>query len=75
MIKAYRGMQESEFGQGVNFGVYADVLEVGKVNVGDRLELDSRGAPAGEPRGGRTTTTPSECDPALVKTNADGARG
>jgi uncharacterized protein len=72
MIKAYRGMQESEFGQGVNFGVYADVLEVGKVNVGDRLELDSQ---SGEPHGNRPTTIHSECDASPAKTNADGARG
>ncbi|MCW3015090.1 MAG: domain containing protein [Solirubrobacterales bacterium] len=39
MIKAYRGLQPTELGRGVPFGVYADVLRGGAVRVGDRLRL------------------------------------
>ena len=37
MIRSYRGVQVNEFGRGVNFGVYADVIREGVVRVGDRL--------------------------------------
>ncbi len=37
MIIAYRGRQESVLGLGPNFGVYAEVVEAGRVSVGDRL--------------------------------------
>jgi uncharacterized protein YcbX len=37
MIKSYRGVQVNEFGRGVNFGVYADVVREGVVRVGDLL--------------------------------------
>ena len=37
MIRSYRGIQDNELGRGVNFGVYADVLEGGEVRVGDVL--------------------------------------
>jgi len=36
-IKAYRGRQDSVFGLGSNFGVYADVVEPGRISVGDVL--------------------------------------
>lgn len=38
-IKAYRGVQDSELGPGVNFGVYADVVRAGAVSVGDVVEF------------------------------------
>ncbi|WP_405150900.1 MOSC domain-containing protein [Sphaerisporangium sp. NBC_01403] len=41
LIKDYRGLGESVFGRGVNFGVYADVIRPGRVRVGDELELDA----------------------------------
>ncbi len=37
MITAYRGRQESVLGLGASFGVYAEVVEPGRVRVGDRL--------------------------------------
>ena len=37
MIRSYRGVQVNEFGRGVNFGVYADVIREGVVRVGDPL--------------------------------------
>lgn len=40
-IKAYRGVQTTERGQGVYFGVYARVITPGMVEVGDELELAS----------------------------------
>jgi uncharacterized protein len=39
MIRSYRGVQVNEFGRGVNFGVYADVVTEGVVRVGDPLHL------------------------------------
>jgi uncharacterized protein YcbX len=44
MIKSYRGVQVNEFGLGVNFGVYADVLGEGVVRVGDPLEVRPGGS-------------------------------
>ena len=41
-IKAYRGVQATGFGQGVPFGVYADVVQNGVVRVGDELRVTSR---------------------------------
>ncbi|HEY8583303.1 MAG TPA: MOSC domain-containing protein [Capillimicrobium sp.] len=38
-IKRYRGRQETGFGPGVPFGVYARVVEGGTVRLGDPLEL------------------------------------
>ena len=35
----YRGRQESVFGPGFNFGVYARVVDEGRIHVGDTLEL------------------------------------
>jgi uncharacterized protein YcbX len=37
LITTYRGRQDSVFGPGANFGVYADVVAPGTVTVGDRL--------------------------------------
>jgi len=37
VIRSYRGQQDSVFGLGSNFGVYADVVEPGTVSVGDTL--------------------------------------
>jgi uncharacterized protein YcbX len=37
MIRSYRGVEVNEFGRGVNFGVYADVVREGFVRVGDPL--------------------------------------
>jgi uncharacterized protein YcbX len=37
MIRSYRGVQVNEFGRGVNFGIYADVVREGVVRVGDPL--------------------------------------
>lgn len=39
MITSYRGRQESIWGVGANFGIYADVLSPGRVAVGDTLHL------------------------------------
>jgi uncharacterized protein YcbX len=41
MIQSYRGTQPNEFGEGVNFGVYADVVRPGRVRTGDRLILEA----------------------------------
>ena len=38
-IRAYRGLQDSVFGLGANFGVYADVVQPGRVRVGVHLSL------------------------------------
>lgn len=39
LIGDYRGRQDSIFGMGFNFGVYASVVEEGRIRVGDSLEL------------------------------------
>lgn len=39
MLKAMRGLQPSELGTGVNFGVYAHVVRPGRVSVGDQVRL------------------------------------
>jgi MOSC domain-containing protein len=39
LISQARGMQPNEFGDGLNIGAYAQVLEPGVVTVGDELEL------------------------------------
>jgi uncharacterized protein YcbX len=39
MIKSYRGVQANEFGRGVNFGVYGEVVRQGIIRVGDPLIL------------------------------------
>jgi hypothetical protein len=38
-IKAYRGVQDTGFGRGVPFGVYAEVVQAGVVRVGDVLRV------------------------------------
>jgi len=43
MIKSYRGVQASESGRGVNFGVYAEVVAEGVVRVGDPLRVGPTG--------------------------------
>ncbi len=40
-ITSYRGRQDSVFGLGANFGVYATVVEPGTVRVGDSLSLET----------------------------------
>jgi uncharacterized protein len=45
MIRSYRGVQVNESGRGVNFGVYADVVQEGVVRVGDPLIVG--GPPSG----------------------------
>ena len=40
-IRNYRGLQDSVFGLGANFGVYGEVVEPGRVAVGDRLRVRS----------------------------------
>jgi hypothetical protein len=44
MIRSYRGVQVNEFGRGVNFGVYADVVAEGVVRVGDPLHVRATGS-------------------------------
>ncbi|TYL49546.1 MOSC domain-containing protein [Nocardioides sp. BGMRC 2183] len=39
LITDYRGRQASMLGVGANFGIYGDVLEPGRIAVGDRLEV------------------------------------
>jgi uncharacterized protein YcbX len=39
MIKGYRALKQTEAGKGVPFGAYADVVQAGRVCVGDRLRL------------------------------------
>jgi uncharacterized protein YcbX len=39
LIGDYRGRQESVFGLGFNFGVYATVVAEGRIRVGDSIEL------------------------------------
>ena len=41
MIRSYRGLEDSVFGLGANFGVYGEVVEPGRVAVGDRLRVRS----------------------------------
>ncbi len=43
MIRSYRGVQANEFGRGVNFGVYAEVVGEGVVRVGDPLSVRPAG--------------------------------
>ena len=39
LIAETRGMQPNEFGEGLNLGAYAQVVEPGAVNVGDRVSV------------------------------------
>ncbi len=39
MVMAYRGRQDSGFGPGANFGTYAEVLQPGRISVGDSLTV------------------------------------
>ncbi len=39
LIGDYRGREDSIFGMGFNFGVYATVVTEGRIRVGDALEL------------------------------------
>lgn len=41
LIMGYRGRQESAFGLGANFGVYADAVEPGLISVGDVIRTES----------------------------------
>lgn len=38
LLNDYRGRQRNEFGDGLNFGVYASVVEPGTISVGDALQ-------------------------------------
>jgi MOSC domain-containing protein YiiM len=49
MIRSYRGVQANEFGRGVNFGVYAEVVTEGTVRIGDPLRV--------RPGGGQPVST------------------
>ena len=40
LIAESRGMQPNDFGEGLNMGVYADILETGTIRVGDRVILE-----------------------------------
>jgi uncharacterized protein len=44
LITGYRGRQDSGFGRGANFGVYAEVVQPGTISVGDSLSLGTRPA-------------------------------
>lgn len=46
IIGEYRGRQESLFGLGFNFGVYAQCVTPGVISVGDRMEFITEGSPA-----------------------------
>jgi len=39
LITAYRGRQSSDFGVGAHFGVYGEVVEPGRISVGDSLRV------------------------------------
>ena len=39
VIRSYRGQQDSIFGLGANFGVYGEVVEPGRISLGDRLRV------------------------------------
>lgn len=41
-IKSYRGVQETGFGRGVPFGVYAQIVREGAMSLGDAVRLDGR---------------------------------
>jgi uncharacterized protein YcbX len=41
-IRAYRGVQTTGWGDGVPFGVYAQVVQGGRVRVGDEVEVLDR---------------------------------
>ena len=41
LIGGYRGRQQSIFGPGFNFGVYATTLTPGRVSVGDLLQIST----------------------------------
>jgi MOSC domain-containing protein YiiM len=42
VINAYRGQQPNEFGDGLNFGVYAEVVTPGTVRLGDEVSFVER---------------------------------
>jgi MOSC domain-containing protein YiiM len=46
MIKSYRGVQVTESGRGVHFGVYAEVVREAVVRVGDPLTVQPAGVTA-----------------------------
>jgi uncharacterized protein YcbX len=40
-LKSYRGVQETGYGRGVPFGVYAQVVEDGRIGIGDVVRLQA----------------------------------
>jgi hypothetical protein len=46
LIEKHRGEQPNDFGTGLNFGVYADVLRPGTISVGDELSIETSGTVA-----------------------------
>ena len=39
LIEEHRGQTPNDFGEGLNLGVYADVVTTGMISVGDELHL------------------------------------
>lgn len=39
LIEEHRGQTPNDYGEGLNLGVYADVITAGKISVGDELQL------------------------------------
>lgn len=39
LIEEHRGLQPNDFGEGLNCGVYADVMSPGRISVGDGFEI------------------------------------
>lgn len=62
LITSYRGRRDSVLGVGATFGVYADVIEPGRISVGDSVRVCTDTCPAGDGgpgRGHRLTNAPA----------------